>query len=94
MLKFRHKNTNQNILMGSHLHLTSWNATGIMSSASYLSAFLDRNEVHIIGLSEHWLFNHNMHFLESINSEYTGFGIAVNNALWQHRTDQTEEYVY
>ena len=52
-----------------------------MSSASYLSSFLDRNEVHIIGLSEHWLFNHNMHFLESINSEYTGFGIADNSLI-------------
>ena len=80
MLKFRHKNTN-NILMGSHLHLTSWNATGIMSSALYLSSFLDHNGVHINGISEHRLFNHNMHFLDSINSEYTGFGIADNSLI-------------
>ena len=67
--------------MGSHLYLTSWNATGIMYSASNLSSFLDRDEVHIIGISEHWLFNHNMHFLDSINSEYRGFCIADNSLL-------------
>ena len=70
--------------MELQLHLSSWNATGIMSSASYLSSFLDRNEVHIIGISEHWLFNHNMHFLDSINSEYTGFGIADNSLLFNN----------
>ena len=69
--------------MELQLHLSSWNATGIMSSAS-LSSFLDRNEVHIIGISEHWLFNHNMHFLDSINSEYTGFGIADNSLLFNN----------
>ena len=73
--------------MGSHLHLTSWNATGIMSSASYLSSFLDRNGAHIIGISEHWLFNHNMHFLESINSEYTGFGITDNSLILNNSRD-------
>ena len=70
--------------MELQLHLSSWNATGIMSSASYLSSFLDRNEVHIIGISEHWLFNHNMHFLDSINSEYTGFGIADDSLLFNN----------
>ena len=70
--------------MELQLHLSSWNATGIMSSASYLSSFLDRNEVHIIGISEHWLFNHNMHFLDSINSKYTGFGIADNSLLFNN----------
>ena len=67
--------------MGLQLNLSSWNATGIMSSASYLSSFLDHNGVHIIGISEHWLFNHNMHFIDSINSAYTGFGIADNSLL-------------
>ena len=70
-----------NSFMGLQLNLSSWNATGIMSSASYLSSFLDHNGVHIIGISEHWLFNHNMHFIDSINSAYTGFGIADNSLL-------------
>ena len=66
--------------MELQLHISSWNATGIMSSASYLSSFLERND----GISEHWLFNHNMHFLDSINSEYTGFGIADNSLLFNN----------
>ena len=49
-----------------------------------LSSFLDRNEVHIIGISEHRLFNHNMHFLDSINSENTGFGIADDSLLFNN----------
>ena len=68
-------------LMAEQLCIASWNATGIMSSASYISSLLDKRRIHILGLSEHWLFNHNLHFLDSINSNYVGFGIADNDLL-------------
>ena len=57
-------------LMAEQLCIASWNATGIMSGASYIRSLLDKRQIHILGLSEHWLFNHNLHFLDSINSNY------------------------
>ena len=78
-----HKNCSWHLypLMAEQLCIASWNATGIMSSASYISSLLDKKHIHILGLSEHWLFNHNLHFLDSINSKYVGFGIADNDLL-------------
>ena len=67
--------------MAEQLCIASWNATGIMSSASYINSLFDKRHIHILGLSEHWLFNHNLHFLDSINSNYVGFGIADNDLL-------------
>ena len=52
-----------------------------MSSALYISSLLDKRYIHILGLSEHWQFKHNLYFLDSINSNYVGFGIADNDVL-------------
>ena len=58
------------------LNMATWNATGIMSSASYASDLLMNENIHILGLSEHWLYRHNLHFLQAINSNYNCFGIC------------------
>ena len=58
------------------LNIATWNATDIMSSASYASDLLLNENVHILRLSEHWLYRHNLHFLQAINSNYNCFDIC------------------
>ena len=60
----------------NNLTIASWNATGIMSSASYLSDFLDINSIDICGISEHWLYDYDLHFLNHINSKYHSHSIS------------------
>lgn len=48
----------------------TWNATGIMSSSSYLCDVLNHQSVDVCGISEHWLYEYNMHFMNHINSNY------------------------
>ena len=52
------------------LKLMSWNATGIMSSGSYLGRTLELLGVDICGISEHWLYRNDLHFLDSVHSSY------------------------
>ena len=49
-----------------------------MSSASYANQLLKQHRIDILGLSEDWLIDPNMHFLETINRNYTGFGVSDN----------------
>ena len=58
------------------LNICSWNATGIMSSASYASNLLEKRNLHFLGISEHWFYPQNLHFLDTINSHYTGFAVC------------------
>ena len=59
------------------LNIATWNATGVMSSVSYVSDLLMKENVYILGLSEHyWLYQHNLHFWQAINSNYNCFGIC------------------
>ena len=54
----------------------TWNATGIMSSSSYLSdCFLSKN-IDICGLSEHWLYEKDLIFLNQINSNYNCHAVS------------------
>ena len=50
-----------------------------MSSASYANKLLKKHQIDILGLSEHWLSDSNINFLESINRNYTGFGVSDND---------------
>ena len=52
------------------LNLSTWNCTGIMSSAYYLSNLLSCYNIHICGISEHWLSIQNIHFIDSIHPAY------------------------
>ena len=67
-------------LMAS-LNFRSWNATGIMSSASYVSNLLEKKALHFFGISEHWLYPQNLHFLDTIHRDYTGFGVCDNDLM-------------
>ena len=48
----------------------TWNATGVMSSSSYLSDCLSSKRIDICGLAEHWLYEKDLIFLNQINSNY------------------------
>ena len=52
------------------LKLLSWNATGIMSSGSYLGRTLEQFSVDICGVGGHWLYKTDLYFLDSSNSAY------------------------
>ena len=60
-------------LMGTpnqHLRIRTWNATGIMSSSSYLSQALYKKNIDLCGISEHLLYEKDLHFLNQIDSYY------------------------
>lgn len=52
------------------IKLMTWNASGIMSSGSYLGSVLKRLNIDICGVSEHWLYKKDLHFLDSVNKSY------------------------
>ena len=52
-------------LLFKNLNIMTWNATGFISSASYLCDALKDNAVDICGISEHFLFPNNVHFLDT-----------------------------
>ena len=54
----------------------SWNVTGLMSSSSYLCELLNSRKIDFCGLSEHWLYNHNLHFIDAIDNNYKCHAIA------------------
>ena len=56
----------------SRFNLMSWNVTGLSSSSSYHS-------VDFCGLSEHWLYDKDLHFLCKINSAYSSFAVSDNS---------------
>lgn len=58
------------------LRLMTWNASGIMSSGSYLGRSLKRLDTDICGVSEHWLYQKDLHFLESVNQSYNYFAVS------------------
>ena len=59
----------------------TWNATGIMSSSSYLSDALNEHSVDFCGISEHWLYNKDLHFLDKINNNYISHATSDKDLL-------------
>ncbi|XP_060067316.1 uncharacterized protein LOC132547560 [Ylistrum balloti] len=59
-----------------------------MSSASYLHDALQKQDVDICGISEHWLFDENAHLLNSIHPNYLYFAVCdfSTHALSDHKT--------
>ena len=53
------------------ISVMSWNATGIMTGIPYLDFELNRNNIDICGLSEHWLREENKTLLDTFSSAYT-----------------------
>jgi len=58
------------------LKLVTWNATGVISSAPYLQKLLYEKDTTICGRSEHWLYENNVHFLDSVFSNYKPFTVC------------------
>ena len=54
----------------------TWNATGIMSSSTYLSSALSSYNVDICGVSEHWLRDRDLHFLDCIDNMYISHAVS------------------
>ena len=65
--------------MFNSLNMVTWNTSGIMSSCSYLCDMLKHNNVDICGLSEHWLRETDLHFLNSIDSNYKNHSVCDND---------------
>jgi len=61
------------------LKLMTWNVTGIMSSSSYLCNCLTNNNIDICGIGEHWLFPHNLYFLDSLFTDYRVHAVCDND---------------
>ena len=53
-----------------NLNFMTWNTTGIMSSSSYLSDALHDHSIYFCGISEHWLYHKDLHFVDIINNNY------------------------
>ena len=62
--------------MAGDIKLLTWNATGIMSSSSYLCDTLSSKNIDIFGLSEHWLYEKDLIFLDHINSSYKSHAVS------------------
>ena len=52
----------------NQINLMTWNATGIMSSASYLVDTINNKAIDVCCISEHWLYYKNLHFLNSLDT--------------------------
>ena len=61
---------------GQNLTIMTWNATGIFSSASYLSDTLVKYDIDICGISEHWLHDYNLYFMKHLNSVYNYHAVS------------------
>ena len=59
----------------------TWNVTGIMSSSSYLSDALNEHSIDFCGISEHWLYSKDLHFLDKINSNYISYASSDRDLL-------------
>ena len=62
--------------MINNLNVITWNATGIMSSCSYLCDILIKKNIDISGLSEHWLRETDLHFLNNLDSKFTHHSVC------------------
>lgn len=67
-------------------NICTWNCTGLMSSAFYLSKMLQKENIDICGVSEHWLSAHNIGFLDSVDPSYNNMGKIENGYLKQHNS--------
>lgn len=63
-------------MITTDINIMSWNATGIMSSASYLCNSLRFKQIDICGISEHWLYEKDLIFLNQIDSNYKSHAVS------------------
>ncbi len=67
------------------VNLMTWNVSGIMSSSAYLCEVLESKSVDICGLSEHWLYEHDLHFFNRLDSGYKSYAIADSDLMLPSR---------
>ena len=60
----------------SCMKFMTWNASGIMPSGSYLSNTLKQFDIDICSVSEHWLYQKDLHFLDSVHKSYNHAAVA------------------
>ncbi len=60
------------------LNIMSWNATGIMSSSSYLCDVLQKLNIDFCGISEHWLMDKTNDFLNMLDNNYKNVTVIDN----------------
>ena len=72
------------VLMNEHLNLMTWNATGMMSSSSYIVDILTYKKVDILGISEHWLREIDLHFLDQLHSSYKSFSVCDSDLCFSN----------
>ncbi|CAC5382905.1 unnamed protein product [Mytilus coruscus] len=58
-----------------------WNCKGVMSAVPYLTNCLEKYDINICPLSEHWLRKCNIHFLQQIDSKYKIYAKSVDELL-------------
>lgn len=63
-------------IMNQNLNILCWNATGIMSSSTYLCDVLTRKAIDICGISEHWLYEKDLNFLNEIDNNYRSHAVS------------------
>ena len=61
--------------MGS-ITLCQWNVRGVMFSTPYLSKLLNTYKVQICAISEHWLYNDNVNFLNTIDKDFISVAVC------------------
>ena len=70
--------------MNVKLNLMTWNATGMMSSCSYIVDILTYKKVDILGISEHWLRETDVHFLDQLHSNYKSFSVCDSDLCFSN----------
>ena len=64
-------NKKHRVQIRSSVSLGSYNVKGIIRNVLYLDSLLEKMDIDIMVISEHWLFNDNLCFLDAIHSKYT-----------------------
>ena len=59
-----------------NFNFLSWNVTGLMSSSSYLSYCLLEHTIYFCGISEHWLYNYNLHLIDAIDNRLKSHAVS------------------
>ena len=74
------------VLLLLSMKVMTWNVTGLMSSSTYLCDTLLKNNIDVCGISEHFLMPQNVHFIDTLISDYK-FTVTCDNSLspWSKR---------
>ena len=62
--------------MTGSITLCQWNVHGVMFSTPYLSKLLNTYKVQICAISEHWLYNDNVNFLNTIDKDFLSVAVC------------------